>query len=509
VGCDQRVAWLLTVSRLHGPDPELARREGFIAALKERGVQVDNTRVSRWESGLQALPAGVVSVYEQVLDLPDGSLVAVANGLRRAFGDGRTVRDNTAAEAPLDNPAVESLLARAEQGAATGGHWLQLADELNRYDRVFLREREWLMLTRQLVQELSRAVGVGYVRRYEAASAFVRHPNARRYLVMAIGKFVTHPDTQVVAPVLNLLMEVRDPAADTLVLRMLTAASDNANLRRAASSVAAVKLARGHFDETAYPHLESHVLGALRRGESLDGRLDAFDLAVQLPDDSWDRVAGGLRTRRAHGLVTQARASGEMVPPARAASLVADLAPAIQADTPTHQQQEPDLMLRRLLREALLHSHKPRRHHAALMIAASPYAPAAGRHCLRLAAEDNDLLAARAWTVVMRVGDGGRCDEVVNRALDETRSSIRARSLVNVGLCTTEVSSDDAKALVAGLDGSRPLERHATLFALGMTGRPELEALAQEPDQDVSRGARWWLEQGPAIHDRDVPTHCP
>lgn len=40
-------------------------------------------------------------------------------------------------------------------------------------------------------------------------------------------------------------------------------------------------------------------------------------------------------------------------------------------------------MLRRLLREALFHSHKPRRHHAALLIATSPYAPAARDTCWR------------------------------------------------------------------------------------------------------------------------------
>src|SRR3954453_4610886 len=59
VGCDQRVAWLLSVSRVLGPDPELARRDGFIVALKDRGLPVDASRVSRWESGLQPLPSRV------------------------------------------------------------------------------------------------------------------------------------------------------------------------------------------------------------------------------------------------------------------------------------------------------------------------------------------------------------------------------------------------------------------------------------------------------------------
>ena len=64
---------------------------------------------------------------------------------------------------------------------------------------------------------------------------------------------------------------------------MLTADSDNKYLRRAASRWPRSSSARGHLAPDALPRLESHVVGALRRGESLDGRLDSFDLAVRLP----------------------------------------------------------------------------------------------------------------------------------------------------------------------------------------------------------------------------------
>lgn len=98
---------------------------------------------------------------------------------------------------------------------------------------------------------------------------------------------------------LNLLGEVADPELE-LTLRMLTADSENKYLRRAASSVAAVKLARGYFGPDALPRLESHVVGHSGRGESLDGRLDSFDLAVRLPDESWGR----LRTHSARAAPT-------------------------------------------------------------------------------------------------------------------------------------------------------------------------------------------------------------
>ena len=503
VGCDQRIAWLVTVSRVLGTDPELARREGFIATLKARGVPVDASRISRWESGLQTLPLRVVGTYEGTLGLPEGQLTSVASGLRRAFRTGPTPRDNPMREADLDDPELNRLLDLADDGHATGADWLELADHFARFDRIFLRERDWTRLCQQLVDELGTAVGTGYVRRYEAAAAFIRQASARRHLMLAVGHFVTNPDAQVVAPVLNLLSEVEDPAAGALTLRMLAADSENKYLRRAASSVAAMKLARGHFGEDALARLETHVVGALRRGESLDGRLDSFDLAVQLPEHSWERIAGALRTRRAHALVEQARRGGELVNAARAASVVADLAPAIQADTPTHQAQEPDLMLRRLLREALLHAHKPRRHHAALLIAASPYAPAAAGRLLTVASDENELLAARAWTVLMRVGTEEHHADVVRAAVNEQRPSVRSRALVTAGL-SGQLDDSQGRAIVERLDTARSLERHATLFALGMAQAPELNELKNADDLETRRGATWWLEQGGAIRDADV-----
>lgn len=503
VGVDQRVAWLLSTNRLLGPDPDLARREGFLRVLKEQGVQVDNTRVSRWESGLQAVPGRVVATYERVLGLPEGSLVSVSAGLRRSFGSGPAPRETSLRDEDLTTGSFEGMLDAAERGDAGGALWLRLAEQLHRFDRVFLRKEEWTRLCGRLVEELGVAVGPAYVRRYEAAATMLRHRAAQRPMLRAIGSFVVHPDTQVVAPVLNLLTELPDAPAGDLVLRLL--GSDDGNLRRAAASVAAYKIARGHLLPDALPQLESAVVGALRRPDPLDGRLDFFDLAVHLPQPSWEQVSGGLRTRRAFGMVTQARATAELVPHAQTVAIVAELAATAQAQTPTQHSREPDPMLRRLLREALLHVHKPRRHHAALVIAASPYAPAVAEQCLRLTGHPNDLLSARAWTVLMRIGHGGREDKVIRRTRSEERPTIRSRALVNLGMARGDLPDEDATLLAdAAVTQQRPAERHATLFALGMQGATEIKALAEHEHDDVRRAASWWRERGPAIHDADV-----
>jgi HEAT repeat protein len=503
VGCDQRVAWLLTTNRILGADAALSRRDGFIKALLELGVHVDNSRISRWESGLQAVPGRVVATYESVLGLTEGSLVSVNAGLRRAFGKGTVTRESALSDADLPDADLDRLLDLAGKGEATGGHWLRLAGQLNRFDRVYLRQHEWAALCGRLVAELASSVGVGHVRRFEAAASLIRHANAQRHVTRALGGFVMNPDTQVVAPVLHLLTEVSDEAAGELVLRMLHAESKN--IRSAAASVAAVKVARRHFPETALPELEAHVVGSLRRGRALDERLDSFDLAVQLPEESWARAMGGLHNRRAFDLVTHARSSGELVPSTQTSSFVNELSQLVQADTPTHEAHEPDAMLRRLLREALLHAHKARRHHAALLLAASPYAPAVAKHCQDLANSHNDLLAARAWTVLMRVGPGERRPRVLLQSLAEPRPSIRARALVNLGLHPDSLSPGEANILIDRLDEQpRANERQATMFALGMAAPEHLAPLVEHEDEGVRRSAAWWRDQGPAIHDSDV-----
>lgn len=509
VNCDQRIAWLLTTSRMFADDPELSRRDGFIKALAEHGVHVDNSRISRWESGLQAVPGRVVAAYERVLGLPDCSLVAVAAGLRRACGDpGLPARDAGTIEEGGADADLDALLDLAESGRATGGQWLRLVHQLSSYDRVFLRQDEWGRLTHRLVRELAGSVSVGFVRRYEAAAALVRCPSAQRHMTRAIGGFVTDPDTQVVAPVLRLLVEIPDEAVGALVLRLLD--SESRHLRGAAASVAAAKVARGQYPASALARLEAHVVGSLRRPGPLDQRLDSYDLAVQLPDEAWDRALGGLRKKRAFDLVTHSRKHGELVPAAQTSATIQQLSAAIQRDTPAHNPHEPDAMLRRLLREALLHAHKTRRHHAAQLLAASPYAPAISRHCQDLANSANDLMSARALTVLMRVGHGEWRSRLMLQALAETRPSIRARALVNLGLSPEPIRPQEADALVGRLDDkSSPNERHATMFALGMTGAPLVQVLTGHADAGLSGSARWWVQQGPAVHDRDVTPDAP
>ena len=162
VGCDQRIAWLLTVARVLGPDPDLARRDGFIAALKRAGRP--RGRLPGLALGVGAAAAARPGRRDvRAGPRPAGGLAGL--GGRRAAPLLRQRPDAARRTALRDEPScsdteLDRLLDRTEAGGATGAHWLRLADHFNRFDRVFLREREWTALCHALVSELG--VGRGH-----------------------------------------------------------------------------------------------------------------------------------------------------------------------------------------------------------------------------------------------------------------------------------------------------------------------------------------------------------
>ncbi|WP_309647758.1 hypothetical protein, partial [Nocardioides sp.] len=379
--------------------------------------------------------------------------------------------------------------------------WLAASRALWYYDQVFLRQDDWNQLASALIRELATSAGIDHVRRFEAAVDFLRHPSSQRHVSRALGNFVMDPDAQVVAPVLNLLGEVTDRAASDLVLRLLS--SPSRSLRRAATSVAATKVARGHIDVEAMPELERQLERQLARGVDLDGGLDTLDLAVHLPRTSWESVESRLRDPVATALVVRARSTRELIASRRAAALASEVATAIQDATPTHHPIETDMMLHRLVREALVHTHKARRHHAALLLAASPYGPATADQVLALTHHGDEFIAARAWAMLMRLPcptppTGPRARRV--GAMPERHA---ARVMVNVGLHDRPLDHETGASIAARLPAGRRSEQHAALFALGMHASPELERLSEHQDDRTRRGAAWWLLQGGATRDDD------
>ena len=497
ISVDTRVGWLLATTRLLHPDPTLRRCDTFCAMARERGLRIDRSRVSRWEGGTAAAGWEVIEMYETVLDRPPGSLATAADCLRRAFDDVPPRHPR-----PPDASPDGLLDAALGAGELTGAQWQELARSLTAYDSLYLRRDDWDTVTTRLVGELGRGTGAAYTRRFEAAARLIQHPAAQRHLSRALGRYVMDPDAQVVLPVLRLLTEVHDTAASTLVLRMVTG-DHPTHLRQAAASVAAAKLRHGTFPEAGLSRLEAYVAATLRRAEALDQGLDALDVTVQLPLRSFQRVLHQVPDPWFRMLLARSRATGELVAPQHAAGFVAEVAAAVQADeTELHRSQEPDLMLRRLLREALFHVHHPRRHHAALMLAASPYRSALSRRLQEEVDGPDSFLAARSWTALMRVGYSGPRSDLLRRATSEPRPDVRARALATVGLDDLVLSAGEARALVGSVSPTEPSSvRRAMFFALGMSGGALLAELSDHESEDYWRPARWWRAQGTAIHE--------
>lgn len=499
-----RLAWLLATCRLFSPVTGGMTRTEFVRRMREDGIALDGPRVSRWESGSQPIGHRHLTAYEAAVGQPEGALLAANRMLLRAAG--QSLSTDTFSGTTVDD--LDELFQLVDSRRATGGHWLKLAGDLGFYERVYLHAATWTSVCNQLVDELTRSSGVAFLRRYEAAVALLAHPQSRRHLTRSVGRFVMHPDVQNVAPALGLLREVADDgageAAGDLVLRLMS--GDNRLLRRGAVSVAGSLAAHGSFGYDDVLTLERHVGHELRKGGDLSRRTDAIELAMQLPEDGFNRVLAAMPDLDARLRVAQCRATMELVEPATARIIAEGVGSFAEAAT-TRGSHDPDQMLRRLIREALFHVQRDRRHLAAVMLGLSPYGRAVAQSVLKLTEEADDQVASLSWSLLRRLGHVVERDEVAEVACAEKRSGLRARGFVTTGLSRGRLNDGAADLLLDEAKSPQtPSLQHAALFALGMSAHSNLSELCKVEPEESRRGALWWRSIGSSLHDDDVPS---
>ncbi len=495
-----RLAWLLATCRLFSPRTRNVSRAEFVRSMREDGIALDGPRVSRWESGSQPIGHRHLTAYEAAVGQPDGALLAANRMLQRAAGNPAPIETVS----PTTADDLDELFRMVEKRKATGGHWLKLADDLNSYERVYLHPATWTMVSNRLVDELTRSSGVAFVRRYEAAVALLNHPQSRRHLTLSVGRFVMHPDAQNVAPALGLLREVADDAAGELVLRLM--GGDNRMLRRGAVSVAGALAAQGSFGDEDTHVIERHVGHELRKPGDLSRRTDAIELAIQLPEEHFQRVLAAMPDREARRRIAQSRATLELVD-GGLARIIAEAVAAYAEAATTRIAHDPDQMLRRLVREGLFHVQRDRRNLAAVLLGLSPYGRAVAQSVLRLTQEADEQVASLSWSLLRRMGHVVERDAVAEVACGELRVGLRARGFVTTGLCRGDLNSHAADQLLdAARSAERPSLQHAALFALGMADHSHLVALTAAESTTSRQGARWWRTLGSALHDDDVPS---
>ncbi len=497
-----RTSWLLATSRSCSTDAGLASRSSFVERLRDLGVAADLSRVSRWESGTQSVSVKVVRAYEQAIGLPDGVLLAAQRSVLRV-SDPTTPAPEPVAFSDADSAPdklVSELLEQAADSTApmVGADWLRLAVEVTRFEMVLLPKSTWDTVCRRLVNELARTVGGDRLRRYEAAVTLISHPVAQRHVVNALGDWLIDPHVQVVSPLLSLLHHVRNEAASKLVLRLLDA---NARpLNQGAVQVAAAKSARGHFQGVALALLEQRAIRELVTPQGQSG-IDILDLMSCLPESSYQRVLRSVRDAQLRGRVESSRETHCLLPAEVARTLSRNIAAQAQSVTPMLYAAEPDLLLHRLVGEALFHVHGARRSMATSLLRVSPYGPAVSDACLSLASGDSEFVGALAWEAIWQLGTGTRRDDIARLAADERRPWVQRRALTCLGSSGTTLDTEEAARVVdTTLRTTHRGVRSAGLLALG-TGAPGSLGRMDSLPAEQREIANWWLRVGPALAD--------
>ena len=127
-----------------------------------------------------------------------------------------------------------------------------------------------------------------------------------------------------------------------------------------------------------------------------------LDLASRMTDEQFDRLHRSTTDEAVRSTLRQARATRELVDPDQA-RLLADHIGLHAELLCARASADPDQMLRRLIREALFHVHRSRRHLASALLLASPYAAAIGEVVLRLTSHADERVAMSCWSLVGRM----------------------------------------------------------------------------------------------------------
>ena len=477
----------------------MAHREKFVIALNEIGVAADQARVSRWESGVHRVPDRIIVAYEQVLGLTPGKIAAPVNGVRRALEPTSPGNEVVLTTPETLHDELDELF-EAAYGKGHGSDWLALTNYLAIHPNIYLRPESWLELAQRLVAEMARSTGTGFTRRFEALRTLVRHPGAQRHAVRAIGAFVTDPDAQSVVYPLTLLQEVNHPKAQELVMRLL--ATSSGMLQEGAAWVVATKLARGHFDAEALKRLEALSVLMIAAGPRETRDVDIFDVAARLPEDAQGRILSAVREGSSLVRLERLLHTGEAIAKKTAREVAVDAAAEIQRLTPPPYQIEPDMMLQRLVREALFHGHQERRHQACLLLTVSPYRAAVAEVMQDYANHSEPEVARPAVALLRYLGTEAQRVDLRSWARGETEADVRDFALVALGRLPGGLTPECDKVVVDALVNCPEAHvQRAAMYALGMCGGPQLEHVAAHGTDEQKRAAAWWKRVGPAIHE--------
>ncbi len=498
---DARIGWLLAMSRLHHPDPEMADGRKFTLALTEAGCRASRSLVSRWESGEIPISYEGMSAYEHALGLPTGQVSSLTGYIRAAIPGMRS-----RVTRPQLDPAsrgfalrLDELIELAEDGHARATDWQDLGWHLAAVPLVHVRARTWEAVTTRLVNVLPRSVKVAYRQYSTAAMNLASVPRAQDFLTEAVDRHIHTPGVQVLTNPIGILDQLPTRRAAEIVLDLVENAPGDAVFALAVW-VAAQKVSRGDFSAEERGRLDMLVL-KLWRANPQKASNDLAELIASLPDGLRSTLtdAASKAGQRRLGYVVE---TGEDLGPTMARGLSHDLAEAARDRVPGNAPYDEDRMLGRLVREALFHRDSERRHLASLLISASPFGDAVADGLLSLLSAPNapGPVRVRAATLARYLSADAHRLRMLG-FVEDASDDVSAPLVQGVGHMTFTAFSD--QVIRSALKEEWTPRERAKMYALGMSGSPALESIAKARTSPPwqREAASWWLAQGSAVRD--------
>ncbi|WP_018154875.1 hypothetical protein [Demetria terragena] len=480
VDVDARVSWLMRVTRMASPLGGTG--DTFSKRLQDVGIYLDGPAISRMESNRRHFPAEVISAYETILDLAPGQLLGVCESMRRTLSY-RSVQPPRTLDGAELRQELDRISDVIRHGQPSGGDWLSLAHLMTQPNGIVLPrfvEDQWLY---QLIDEMSRSAGISYISRIEAMSRVMTNDfGAARMLEVGLDR-IRELGVQSTSDVLHVWGDGHDSASVDAAIILLN--DDSLEIQRGAALALLQRVIEGRLDVDQV----ARVVESTRR-LARDGRPQASANAYML----------GRRLSPEFGaeiLATTGITPGSDPASGRIDQTPPELHRYLDAGREI-SGLENDLMLERLLREALTFDFPERRFQARMMLGASPYAACIAEAALNIVGKSESVLARQSAILLLSHLSNHVRTEDLEPFLTSSDPYIRGKTLV--ALAHGPGASHDLDMHVHLLD---PEVAHFAVYAAGMMRHPDLETAATHRlvPAEVRHSAQWWQHRGGRVDD--------
>jgi hypothetical protein len=175
LSAQQRIAWVLRTNRIYARTTPLRTARQFAKRFAHAGTaELAPSQVTRWEAGASAVGGAVVRRYEEVLELPPGSLRSIRDALLRRMAQRPTRVDRSG------EPDVHQLLDKVVQDPRLDDReWLEFCEAVQSFPDLILHPRSlWEQVADRLLGEMVVAEGRSWLVRQEALSRMLEHRDA-------------------------------------------------------------------------------------------------------------------------------------------------------------------------------------------------------------------------------------------------------------------------------------------------------------------------------------------